>query len=422
MEAFTKLFAIISKRKYKNMETKKLAVIGYGQRGSIYANYSLLKPEEFVVTGIVESDPDRKKLAEKTHACPVFSDYRDFLKAGIEADLVAIATQDKDHREHAIACVEAGYDLLLEKPIATSIEDCEAIYEASVRLGRKVIVCHVLRYTPFYSKLKEIVDSGVLGDIVTMNTTECVGYYHQAHSFVRGPWHSSEESSPMILAKCCHDMDMIRYILGKKCLAVSSFGGLTHFTSENAPCGSADYCSDCKYTDCVYKAQTVYEQQGKFRGYFTTDVSDEGDWREKLVHSPYDKCVYKCDNDVVDHQVCIFEFEDGVTVSHTMNAFSKTIYRDIKIHGTKAELVGNMEALYLELRPFGGEVVRYDFTDADTSGNHGGGDISMMHSLYLERNGKAAPGITYIDVSIDSHRMSFGAEKSRLSGGAPVKI
>jgi predicted dehydrogenase len=220
----------------------------------------------------------------------------------------------------------------------------------------------------------------------------------------------------MILAKCCHDMDMIRYILGKKCLYASSFGSLTHFTKENAPEGCADYCSDCKHADCVYKAQTIYENEGKFRGYYTTDISDEGDWREKLVHSPYDKCVYKCDNDVVDHQVCIFEFEGGVTVSHTMNAFSKTIYRDIKIHGTKAELIGNMEALYLELRPFGGEIVRYDFSDANTSGNHGGGDISMMHSIYLERNGQPAPGITYIDVSIDSHRMSFGAEESRISG------
>ena len=404
------------------MNTKKLAVVGYGQRGSIYANYALQNPQEFVVAAIVEADPDRKKLAESKHDCPVFSDYRDFLKADIEADLVAVATQDKDHREHAIACMEAGYDLLLEKPIATSLEDCEAIYECAVKNNRKVIVCHVLRYTPFYSKLKEVVDSGVLGDIVTMNTTECVGYYHQAHSFVRGPWHNSEESSPMILAKCCHDMDMIRYILGKKCKRVSSFGSLTHFTEKNAPCDSAEYCSDCPCTDCVYKAQTIYEREAFFRGYFTTDISDEGDWREKLVHSPYDKCVYKCNNDVVDHQVCIFEFEDGVTVSHTMNAFSKTIYRDIKIHGTKAELVGNMEDLYLELRPFGGEVVRYDFSDANTSGNHGGGDISMMHSLYLERNGMPAPGITYIDVSIDSHRMSFGAERSRLENGMPVNI
>ncbi|MBQ8321474.1 MAG: Gfo/Idh/MocA family oxidoreductase [Clostridia bacterium] len=403
------------------MKTQKIAVVGYGQRGSIYANYALQKPEEFVVTAIVDNDPDRLDLAKSLHTCPTFSDYKDFLAAGIEADIVAVATQDKDHREHAIACMAAGYDLLLEKPIATSLEDCEAIYEASVKYGRKIIVCHVLRYTPFYSKLKEVVDSGVLGEIVTMNTTECVGYYHQAHSFVRGPWRNSYEACPMILAKCCHDMDMIRYILGKKCLSVSSFGGLTHFTGNNAPEGSADYCSDCGCTDCVYKAQTIYEREEFFRGYFTTDVSNEGNWREKLVHSPYDRCVYKCDNDVVDHQVCIFEFENGVTVSHTMNAFSKEIYRDIKIHGTKAELVGNMEALYLELRPFGSDVVRYDFSDANTSGNHGGGDISMMHSLYLERNGKPAPGITYIDVSIDSHRMSFGAEKSRLTGKV-VKI
>jgi len=404
------------------MKTKKLAVIGYGQRGSIYANYALQKPEEFEVTAIVDNDESRRALAASKHNCPIFSDYRDFLSAGIEADIVAVATQDKDHREHAVACMEKGYDLLLEKPIATSLEDCEAIYDCAVKNGRRVIVCHVLRYTPFYSKLKEVVDSGVLGEIVTMNTTECVGYYHQAHSFVRGPWRNSVESSPMILAKCCHDMDMIRYILGKRCLAVSSFGGLTHFTEENAPAGSADYCSDCRCADCVYKAETIYEREAFFRGYYTTDISDEGNWREKLVHSPYDRCVYRCDNDVVDHQVCIFEFEGGVTVSHSMNAFSKEIYRDIKIHGTKAELVGNMEKLYLELRPFGGEVVRYDFSDANTSGNHGGGDLAMMHSIYLERNGKPAPGITYIDVSIDSHRMSFGAEKSRLSGGAPVKI
>lgn len=404
------------------MKTQKLAVVGYGQRGSIYADYSLSHPDEFTVTAIVETDPGRQKLAASLHPCPVFSDYKEFLSAGIEADIVAVATQDKDHKEHAIACMKAGYDLLLEKPIATSPEDCEAIYEASVKYGRKVIVCHVLRYTPFYSKLKEVVDSGVLGDIVTMNTTECVGYYHQAHSFVRGPWRNSYEACPMILAKCCHDMDMIRYIIGKKCLSASSFGGLTHFTEKNAPEGSAAYCSDCKCTDCVYKAQTIYEREEFFRGYFTTDISNEGNWREKLVHSPYDRCVYRCDNDVVDHQVCIFEFEDGVTVSHSMNAFSKKIYRDIKIHGTKAELVGNMEDLYLELRPFGGEVVRYDFSDANTSGNHGGGDLSMMHSIYLERNGKLAPGITYIDVSIDSHRMSFGAEKSRISGGMPIKI
>ncbi len=404
------------------MNTKKLAIVGYGQRGSTFANYALQNPEEFVVTAITDIDENRRALASSKHDCPIFSDYHEFIEAGIEADIVAVATQDKEHREHAIACMEAGYDILLEKPIATSLEDCEAIYETSVKLGRKVIVCHVLRYTPFYSKLKEVVDSGALGDIVTMNTTECVGYYHQAHSFVRGPWHNSVESSPMILAKCCHDMDMIRYIIGKKCLSVSSFGGLTHFTKENAPECSADYCSDCKYTDCVYKAQTIYEREEFFRGYFTTDISNEGNWREKLVHSPYDKCVYKCDNDVVDHQVCIFNFEDGVTVSHTMNAFSKTIYRDIKIHGTKAELVGNMEALYLELRPFAGETVRYDFSDANTSGTHGGGDISMMHSIYLERNGLPAPGITYIDVSIDSHRMSFGAEKSRLNDGMAIRI
>ncbi len=398
------------------MKRQKIAIVGYGQRGSIYANYALNHPEEFEVVAITDADADRAALARSRHTCPVFSDYREFLSAKIAADIVAVATQDKDHAEHATACMRAGYDLLLEKPIATSAEECEKIYAASVEYGRRVIVCHVLRYTPFYSRLKEIVDSGVLGDIVTVSTSENVGYYHQAHSYVRGPWRNSGESSPMILAKCSHDMDLLRYIIGKRCLSVSSFGGLTYFVPERAPEGSTDYCSDCKCAECVYNAEKIYEQQEFFRGYFCTDIKDERLWREKLVHSPYDRCVFKCDNDVVDHQVCIFEFEDGVTATHSMNAFSKEIYRDIKIHGTRAELVGNMEALYLELRVFGGETVRYDFAGANTEGNHGGGDVAMMHSLYLERNGEPADGVTYLDVSIESHRMAFGAEESRLTG------
>lgn len=398
------------------MEVKKIVVFGYGQRGQIYANYALANPEEFKVVAIIETDEARRNVAKSKHTCPVFSDYKEFLKQDIQADVVAIATQDVDHAEHAIACMEAGYDLLLEKPIANTLEDCMAIYEASVRLQRKVIVCHVLRYTPFYQKIKEIVESGDLGDIITVNMSENVGFYHQAHSFVRGPWRNEKEACPMILAKCCHDLDILRWIVGERCEMISSFGDLSFFKEENAPANSANYCSDCRCESCIYRAKKLYGDYKWMRGYFCCEIENDQIANEALVHSPYDRCVFRCDNDVVDHQVSIFHFNKNITAMHTMTAFSKEIYRDIKIHGTKAELYGVMEKSVLELRVFGGETIYYDFKDIEISGNHGGGDNGLMHNLFLERNGVAVGGMTYLDVSIDSHKMAFGAEKSRKMG------
>lgn len=395
------------------MQVKSIVIFGYGQRGQIYANYALNNPEEFKVVAIIETDQDRRNVAKSKHDCPVFTDYKDFLKEKIYADVVAIATQDVDHLEHAIACMEHGYDLLLEKPIANTLEDCIAIYEASVRLQRKVIVCHVLRYTPFYQTIKKIVDSGTLGDIITVNMSENVGFYHQAHSFVRGPWRNTKEACPMILAKCCHDLDILRWIVGVNCEEVSSFGDLSFFKKENAPKNSATYCSDCHVNSCVYRAKKLYAEYTWMRGYFCCDIENDQTANEALIHSPYDRCVFRCDNDVVDHQVSIFRFNKNITAMHTMTAFSKEIYRDIKIHGTKAELYGVMEKNVLELRVFGGETVHYDFKDMDISGNHGGGDNGLMHNLFLERNGASVPGMTYLDVSIDSHKMAFGAEAAR---------
>ena len=398
------------------MQTQTIAILGYGQRGKIYADYALNHPDEFKVSAIVDTDLSRRELAASRHDCPIFADYKDFLRANILADIVAVATQDSEHKEHAIACMEKGYDLLLEKPIANNIEDCEAIYEASVKYNRKVIICHVLRYTPFYRKIKNIIDSGLLGDIMTVNMSENVGYYHQAHSFVRGPWRNSEQACPMIVAKCCHDLDILRWLIGEKCEEVSSMGSLSFFKEENAPQGSTQYCSDCQCSDCVYRAKTLYDGYKWMRGYFCSDIEDDKDANEKLRHSQYDRCVFRCDNDVVDHEVSIFRFAKNITAMHTMTAFSKEIYRDIKVHGTKAELIGIMEKNMLEVRIFGGETITYDFSKVDMSGNHGGGDNGLMHAVYLERNGELTEGTTYVDVSIDSHRMAFGADRSRLIG------
>lgn len=399
--------------------TKKIVVLGLGQRGNIYATFARTYPEKFELVAIIENNPERIAYAEKEFGgVKIFTDYKDFLNEDIAADIVAVATQDDDHKEHAIAMMKAGYDLLLEKPIANNKRDCLEIYEASKKYDRKVIVCHVLRYTPFYSRVKKIIDSGKLGDIVTVNASENVGYYHQAHSFVRGPWRNKEQSSPMILAKCCHDMDIIRYLTDEKCQAVSSYGGLYFFNKEHAPKESTDYCSDCPITDCAFKAQKIYlSKEGDFfANYFTTKEHTKENILHDLRHSQYDRCVFKCDNDVVDHQVTIMRFENGKTVCHTMTAFSKEIYRDLKIHGTKAELVGSIESNYIEIRPFGGEVekINIDVSMANVGG-HMGGDFFMMNSVYKALNGEKAEGITYLDVSIDSHLMSFAAEESRLT-------
>ena len=391
----------------------KIAILGYGKRGSIYARYAQNNSDKFKVVAVAEIDPVKREIAKVNHNCPVFEDWRDMINSNLQADIIAIATQDVDHPVHAVACMQKGFDILLEKPIATTQEGCEKILSAAKEYNRKVIVCHVLRYTPFYTKVKQIIDSGELGDILAVYTSENVGYYHQAHSFVRGPWKNKEQSSPMILAKCCHDMDLLSWLIGKKCLKVASFGSLSYFKEENAPKDSANYCSDCK-VDCVYKAQELYKKYRWMAGYF----SQETDWRKikkELTHSEYDKCVFHAGNDVVDHQACIFSFEGGITASHTMDAFSDKIYRDIKIHGTKAELVGIMEQNFLEIRPFGAKAKRVKIDKSKIAGGHGGGDEGIMEELYNTYNGLPTECITLIDNSIESHKMAFAAETARIT-------
>ena len=407
------------------METKKLVVFGFGARGVGYANFAKAYPQKFELVAIIEVNEKRIEKAKQEHPnARIFTDYHNFLDAKIAADIVAVCTQDEDHKEHSIAMMQAGYDLLLEKPIANNKEDCLAIYEASVKYNKKVVVCHVLRYTPFYSSLKRLIDSGELGDVVTINASENVGYFHQAHSFVRGPWRNKAQSSPMILAKCCHDMDILRYLMGEKCISVNSYGGLYYFKEENAPKGCAAYCSECKYSDCTYKAQTLYTTPGikPFSAYFTLRCEDE-EILEDLKGTQYDKCVFKTDNDVVDHQVTIMQFANGKTACHTMTAFSREIYRDIKIHGTKAELYGVVEDNSYEIRYFGGEVKKVTIDlSAVNVGGHMGGDFFLMNSLYNVLNGEVGEGVTYLDVSIESHLMSFAAEESRLQNGKTEKI
>lgn len=408
------------------METKKLAVIGFGGRGGIYGEYALKYPEQFKLVAIAETNPERAKRVEG-EGVDVYTDYRELLDKGYDLDLVAISTQDAQHKEHAIYALERGYDLLLEKPIAPTLEDCMAVYECAKKNNRKVFVCHVLRYSKFYSTIKDIIDSGRLGDIVNIHALEGVGFYHIAHSFVRGPWRNKAESSPMILAKCCHDMDIIRYLMGEKCVSVNSYGERNFFRESNAPKGATQYCSDCPHKDsCTWNAQKLYtDPESKWAaGYFVHDGDNSNEnILRKLAKTQYDKCVFLNDNDVVDHQSTLMLFENGKTAVHTMTGFSKRIYRDIKIFGTKAELYGHMEDNYIEIRPFDGEVeaINVDVSQA-VIGGHNGSDFFMMSQLYKTLNGEEGKGVTYLDISMESHLMAFGAEESRLEEGKTVKI
>ena len=403
-----------------------MAVIGYGGRGEIYGNYALAFPQKYKLVAVAETNPYRlKKLEGK--GVDRYTDYRGLLDKGYDLDLVVISTQDAQHKEHAIYALERGYDLLLEKPIAPTLEDCTAVYECAKRNDRKVFVCHVLRYSKFYSTVKDIIDSGKLGKVINIHALEGVGFYHIAHSFVRGPWRNTKESSPMILAKCCHDMDIIRYLMGDKCISVNSYGERSFFREENAPKGATEYCSDCPNKEtCIWSAQKLYvHPEYKWTaGYFLNGVENtDENILAQLAKTQYDKCVFKNDNDVVDHQSTVMLFENGKTAVHTMTGFSQRVYRDIKVFGTKAELYGHMEDNLIEIRNFDGTTERIDVDiSAATVGAHNGSDFFMMEQLYKTLNGEEGKGITYLDVSMESHLMSFGAEESRLSEGKTVKI
>jgi predicted dehydrogenase len=355
------------------------------------------------------------------------------------ADVIIIATQDRDHYAHTIPAIRKGYHVLLEKPISPLLEECVEIREEAKKHNRIVVVCHVLRYTEFFRQIKRIIGSGKIGEVRGVNQIENVAYWHYAHSFVRGNWHNCEETSPMILAKCCHDLDIIQWLLGSKPVTVSSQGSLIHFIKENAPVGSAERCSlGCSIKEtCPYNAERFY--YGKYN-----DVPQEmrkSDWilnvicennpglqklKDAMLTSNYGKCVYRCDNNVVDHQVVNIQFENNAYATLTMSAFNKDCYRQIRVFGTKGEIEADDKFNLIKVRIFGQdneEIIDVGKIAEDLSG-HGGGDMRMMNEfLTAVANGVSGEQLsTTIEQSVMSHVMAFAAEKSRLQGGEVLKL
>ncbi len=411
------------------MKELTAVVLGYGDRGGSYAVYAAKHPEELDIVAIAEPGDARREHAQKLHNLSddmVFTDWKQIAEMPKFADFAIIATQDKMHTEPALAMIEKGYNLLLEKPMAPTPEECKIITEAAEKKGVKVVVCHVLRYTPFWRKLKDIIDDGEIGEIMSIIHMENVGNLHQSHSFVRGNWRRKDESTPMILAKCCHDTDILQWLIGKPCKKVHSFGSLTHFTKENKPEGAPARCTDgCPHVDtCFYDAVWQYcecqEWDSIYRRKMVTNKPEPTieDVMEALKTGPYGRCVYDCDNDVVDHQVVNMEFEGGCTVSFTMSAFNKGA-RDIRIFGTKGEIIASMEENKISIFSFATrETKEYQLEKMglNIDSGHGGGDEGIMRELISYFNGEEpSKSINSARTSYLNHLISFAAEDSRLS-------
>ena len=414
-----------------------IAVLGFGIRGEeAYAYYQLLRPEEMEVVAVADPRPERRELAMKKYGVKpenCFVSGEALLAQEKLADVLVIATQDKDHVCFALPALEKGYHLLLEKPISPNLDECIALREKAHQCGRLVIVCHVLRYTQFYQKIHDLLRAGVIGEIQSLVATENVAYWHFAHSYVRGNWRRTDESSPVILAKSCHDMDIIRWLVGKPCERVSSFGQLSWFKAENAPENCAERCLDCAAKEnCPYDAEKIYLENAK-SGYrsgcrqwpltvLTHDVSEAGLF-EALKTGPYGRCVYRCDNDVADHQVVNMEFEGGITATFNLSAFTQNCYRTMLVMGAMGEIEGNLEENAVYVRRFGQpeEKIALDPVSDEFAG-HGGGDSRMMEYLCrLIREGDEN-ALTSVDASVESHIMALAAEESRKNGGKAITL
>ena len=347
------------------------------------------------------------------------------------ADLMLICTPDRCHYSQAKAAMLLDYDLLLEKPIAPTADQCSELRDIANERGRKVAVCHVLRYTVFYQKIRELIASGIIGDVMNMQAIEQVCYWHQAHSFVRGNWRNEGLSSCMILQKCCHDMDILLWLCGKHCKRVSSFGSLSHFREDRAPEGSGTRCMDCGIAEtCPYNAVRFYLDEFHRTGdEWPQNVVAFEPTEEKLLAAlkdgPYGRCVYHCDNDVVDHQVVNLELEDGATVNFTMTAFTAHGGRTLRVGGTMGELYCDMKANTIRVMPYGkeDEVIDVRKLASDFSG-HGGGDARMVREFVDLVRGETgiSSTMTSIDRSVESHLVALAAEESRLHGGEMIEL
>lgn len=403
---------------------KTCVIIGAGGRGKDSYAPCIEKGNLMKIVGVVEPDEQKREQFRDRYCVSedmCFSDYHEFFALGKVADAVLICTQDRMHTEPTLMAKECGYHILLEKPIAPTLREVKRLEREFEDYDKIFMTAFVLRYTPFVMKLREIIDSGEIGDVVTMQLNENEGFWHHAHSYVRGPWNSSKKASPLIVAKSSHDIDLMIYLVGAHCKHISSYGNNTYFKYENAPGEDVpERCTDgCPYADrCIYNAVKQYTE-GEARYFvhkFECGDRDE-DIIEALKTNPYGRCVYRCDNDVCDHQVVSMEFENGVTATFTVSAFSLENNRTIKLMGTRGEVGGCLDSGEILIKKFSDMTERQIKIDHGGS-KHAGGDEGLIE-YFVDCVERADEIEEKVDPwMFEAHKVAFAAERARVKTSA----
>jgi predicted dehydrogenase len=409
--------------------------LGAGSRGNVYGDYAVEYPDRLDIVGVAEPVAIRQERYARKHGVSPehrFVTWEHVFQRPRFADAVIISTPDNLHYGPCIEALEMGYDVLLEKPIAPTEAECRDILARAHATGGIVGVCHVLRYAPYFVKLRELIQTGAIGEVVSVQHMEPIQAVHMAHSYVRGNWHNSLATSPIILAKSCHDLDILRWMIGRETRSVHAFGDLTWFTSENAPEGSTPRCMDgCAIEEtCPYSALRIYHRDRTWLYVFDLP-DDEDDWEDAILEylrtTDYGRCVYRMDNDQCDHYVTNIEFDGGITASFSMQAFTPFGGRRTRVMGSMGYIEGDMGQMTIaDFRTRERTVIESRTLDVDryAGAGHGGGDWRLLAAWVEAVATQDASLLTStIDVSIESHLMGFAAERSRLGGTVePVRL
>ena len=421
----------------------ELTMVGAGLRGGqCYGPVALRHPDELRFVEVVEPNPARRRQFAEAHGIPedrAHPDVATWLGGARRSQAAVIATPDRQHAGPAVEALIAGYDVLLEKPMAPTPEACVELVGTAKRLGRTLQVCHVLRYTAFFRRVHEIVSSGVLGELVTVEHRENVASWHMTHSYVRGAYAATSSASPLLLAKACHDLDVLAWTLDDPCVRVSSVGSLRHFRPDHAPAGAPARCTDgCPVEpQCEFSALHVYlgDEDGASpygwrprtpyswmpltdgstfdptTGMLTETATDR---LAELARGPYGRCVYHCDNDAVDNQVVTMELASGTTAVLVVHGHSDTDERTMRYDGARATLrgrFGDFSPSELTLHHHRSGEVEHVPVDA-VPGLHGGGDVGLMRDFAACLRGDTPPRSEAAD-ALESHLLGFAAEAAR---------
>jgi len=410
------------------MAALEAVLIGAGNRGrSVFGAWALRHPERLRMVAVAEPDEGRREAFAREHGIAPerrFADWRELLERPALAPAAIVATSDMLHVEPALAALARGHDLLLEKPIAPSPAECLRVVEAAEASGRLLQIGHVLRYTPFYERVNQVLASGVLGELVTIDMKEHVATWHMAHSFVRGKFRSRAVAAPLLLAKACHDLDLLVWFAGRRPERVASFGSLLHFRPDGAPPGAPERCTDgCPAQErCPHDAVRFYlgPEDRIARHWPWSDLSPDPSRearRRGLETGPYGRCVYRCDNDVVDHQVLAVEFAGGLTATFTVHGAATDEKRTIRISGTRGELRGVLHDGVIELTRHGRlGSERIDVQSPGPLGHFGGDEGLVAHFADVVARGARDEARTSGRVSLESHLLGFAAERARETG------